>query len=95
MSTFRPPFYDWAEPPIQWKTPDRSGPALPLASFWNNFQVPSVATRATYHPDKDMSAAVKKAFDAKIAQHNKVASENYSALRQGYLGNWVTRNNKY
>jgi hypothetical protein len=39
-----------------------------------------------------MSAAVKKAYDASIAQHNKVASDNYTALREGYVGNWVTRN---
>jgi len=92
MASYIRQVWDFAPGPINWKTPATPAPAVPLPSFWNTFQRPPLTTQAAYHPNRDMSAAVKKAFDASIAEHNRVVASNYSALREGYVGNWVTRN---
>jgi len=92
MASYIRQIFDFAPGPINWKTPSNSGPALPLPSYWNNYQRPPLTTQAAYHPNKEMAAAVRKQYDNEIAYHAKVASENYTALRQGYIGNWVVRN---
>ena len=92
MASYIRQVWDFAPGPIAWKTPATTGPALPLPSYWDKYQRPALTTQAAYHPNRDLSAAVRKAYDASIAQHNKVASENYVALRAGFIGNWVTRN---
>jgi len=94
MSFLGRPFYDFAPGPVNWQTPDKSKPALPLPSFWNSFQAPSLFKQATYKPFNDMDAAVRRAYDEQIKQHNAVAKDNTTALLSG-VNNWITRNRQY